>query len=243
VATNARKRRSRAQESASADQGHTIDLRGGDTRAPDADDAGSAGPEGAGPVVTDGRTARAERTRTAIVDALLGLLEEGELLPTAHRIAERAGISLRLIYHHFGDLESLFRAVSARQLDRMQDLLVPVDTSNPFDRRVADLVLKRISIHERMSAIRRAAMLQEPFSAHLTCAREQSTACERHEVEAVFAPELEPVAAPQHEVAITAIMAALTWGAWNELDVAGRDHDEIVAATTLLIRGVMHELV
>ena len=51
--------------------------------------------------------------RAAIADALLSLLEEGELQPTATRIAERAGISLRLIYHHFGDLEALFRETVA----------------------------------------------------------------------------------------------------------------------------------
>ena len=49
--------------------------------------------------------AATERARASIADALFSLLDEGELQPTATRIAERAGISLRLIYHHFGDLE------------------------------------------------------------------------------------------------------------------------------------------
>ena len=39
---------------------------------------------------SDGRAARAARTRAAIVDALLALLEEGDLQPTANRIADRA---------------------------------------------------------------------------------------------------------------------------------------------------------
>ena len=41
----------------------------------------------------DGRTVRAERTRQALVDALLSLLDEGQLQPTAERIAVRAGVS------------------------------------------------------------------------------------------------------------------------------------------------------
>jgi hypothetical protein len=40
----------------------------------------------------DGRSARALRTREAIVDACIGLVEEGELRPTAPRVAERAGV-------------------------------------------------------------------------------------------------------------------------------------------------------
>ena len=35
----------------------------------------------------DGRTVRAERTRQALVNALFALLEDGELRPTAERIA------------------------------------------------------------------------------------------------------------------------------------------------------------
>ena len=43
----------------------------------------------------DGRLGRGTRARTAVVDALLDLIEEGDLRPTAPRIAERAGVSLR----------------------------------------------------------------------------------------------------------------------------------------------------
>ena len=56
----------------------------------------------------DGRTVRAERTREAVVTALLALLEEGELSPTAERVAERAHVSERSIFQHFGDREALF---------------------------------------------------------------------------------------------------------------------------------------
>src|SRR5918999_1074776 len=41
----------------------------------------------------DGRTVRAERTRQALVDALLALLDASELSPTAAAIAQRAGVS------------------------------------------------------------------------------------------------------------------------------------------------------
>ena len=42
--------------------------------------------------VTDGRSARSQRTRNAVVDALLELNREGNLRPTAKEIAERAGV-------------------------------------------------------------------------------------------------------------------------------------------------------
>ena len=57
----------------------------------------------------DGRTVRAERTRQALVDALLSLLDEGQLQPTAERIAVRAGVSERSVFQHFPDREALSR--------------------------------------------------------------------------------------------------------------------------------------
>ena len=66
----------------------------------------------------DGRIARGARARAAIVDALLALIEAGELRPSAARIAERAGVSLRSVFQHFKDVESLFAAMADRQRER-----------------------------------------------------------------------------------------------------------------------------
>src|SRR3546814_6231042 len=55
----------------------------------------------------DGRTLRAMRTREAIFDATFSLIDEGDLRPTAPRVAERAGVSVRSVFQHFDDLESL----------------------------------------------------------------------------------------------------------------------------------------
>jgi len=60
---------------------------------------------------SDGRRLRSERTRQAILDAALALLEEGHLVPTAQLIAERADVGIRSFFRHFGDMESLFTAV------------------------------------------------------------------------------------------------------------------------------------
>ena len=47
------------------------------------------------PAPTDGRTLRSLRTREAIVDATIALLEQGDLRPTAPRVADQAGVSVR----------------------------------------------------------------------------------------------------------------------------------------------------
>ena len=55
----------------------------------------------------DGRLARGQRTRANVAGALIALLREGDTEPTARAVAERAGVSLRLVFHHFADMDEL----------------------------------------------------------------------------------------------------------------------------------------
>ena len=106
----------------------------------------------------DGRTARAVRTRDALVDATIALVEEGDLRPTAPRIAERAGVSVRSVFQHFDDLETLFGAVGARMVERLSELVRPVDPGAPLAERIPAFVVQRCRVNEAVSPINRAAI-------------------------------------------------------------------------------------
>ena len=105
----------------------------------------------------DGRAARALRTREAIVDACIALVEEGDLRPTAPRIAERAGVSVRSVFQHFDDLPSLHIAVTESIAERMAALVVPIDATLPLDDRIARFVEQRSNLLEAMTPFRVAA--------------------------------------------------------------------------------------
>jgi len=188
---------------------------------------------------TDGRAARAVRTRTAIVDALLSLLEEGDLQPPANRIAERAGISLRLIYHHFGDLESLFSATATREAERVAARAEPIDASRPLDERIEKLVEQRSNVLEWITPVRRAALLQEPFSDELVAARQAFYALGEQQVNDVFATELAALPDERRAPVAAAVHAALMWGYWNDLRISGRSPDEAKAAVLVAIRALL----
>ena len=111
------------------------------------------------PEQRDGRTVRAERTRQALVDSLLALLEEGQRNPTAAEIAARAGVSERSVFQHFPDREALFEAVAREQYDRVMPTLRPIDSSLPLPERVEQFSQQRgapLRAHRRR-APRRAA--------------------------------------------------------------------------------------
>jgi TetR/AcrR family transcriptional regulator of autoinduction and epiphytic fitness len=178
----------------------------------------------------DGRAARATRTRTTIVDALLELLEEGDLQPTAHRIAERAGISIRLIYHHFGDMEALFRAVVERQGERMLARARPVSPDLPFDERADLFVEQRARMLEWITPVRRASLLQEPFSEELTAARDLLFRVGEDNVAHVFARELGRFDPDEGAVVLAAASCACSWNAWDALRISGRSEAQARAA-------------
>lgn len=188
---------------------------------------------------TDGRTARAQRTRASIVDALLSLLEEGDLNPPASRIAERAGISLRLIYHHFGDLESLFRAVSAREAERLSVFAEPIDADLPLPERIDLLVAQRVALLETVTPVRRAALLQEPFSEELRAARDAFHEIGCDQVRYLFAGELAALPGERRAPVTDAIATALLWGFWNDLRTMGRSPTEGGAALRELVRALL----
>ena len=65
----------------------------------------------AAPTTEDGRHARRDRNRLAVVDAMLELYVEGNLDPSSDEIAERAGLSPRSLFRYFEDLDDLGQEV------------------------------------------------------------------------------------------------------------------------------------
>ena len=113
-------------------------------------------PMSATPDQRDGRTVRAERTRQALVDSLLGLLDEGHLTPTAAAIAARAGVSERSVFQHFPDREALLEAVAREQYDRVVPTLRPIDSTLPLPERIEQFVKQRARLYEQIGGVRRA---------------------------------------------------------------------------------------
>jgi TetR/AcrR family transcriptional regulator, regulator of autoinduction and epiphytic fitness len=163
----------------------------------------------------DGRTVRAERTRQALVEALLGLLDEGQPKPTAAEIAARAGVSERSVFQHFPDREALLEAVAREQYKRVVPTLVPVDSSLPLPERIEQFAQQRARLYEQIGGVRRAGLLLEHESnsvaGWLAAARQQKAA----EVERVFLRELDALAADEREPLRAALVMVCSWSAWD----------------------------
>lgn len=168
-----------------------------------------------GPAAIDGRNLRSRRTRQALIDALISLIEEGDLRPTAPRIAERAGVSLRSIYHHFDDLELLFAETAQRQIERTAPMRRPLPTGGSLAVRLNALLHQKIRIWEAVTPIRSAASLQEPFSPQLRAVRADIHRRNRDELATVFAIELDARPPEDAHQLLDALDAAVNWLTWR----------------------------
>jgi AcrR family transcriptional regulator len=109
--------------------------------------------------ISDGRLLRSERSREAIVGALLELVGEGIPQPTAEQVAERAGVGIRTVFRHFSDMESLFMAMDARLEAEVLPLLGGGDRSGGLRRRARALARRRAELFERIGPYRRSGNL------------------------------------------------------------------------------------
>jgi AcrR family transcriptional regulator len=165
-------------------------------------------------VRADGRNERSRRTREAVVDALLALHDEGDLTPTAQRVAAKAGVALRTVYGHFNDMETLYAEAGERELRRLYAVAEAVPPELPLEERVERFCRSRARVLEYLMPVMRATRLREPFSPQLARNRARYIATADAEVERVFTGELDGPHGPR---LLDALYLATGGPAWDAL--------------------------
>ena len=103
--------------------------------------------------VPDGRRQRSERSRKAIINASLELLNEGILVPTAHQLAERAGVGIRSFFRHFDDMEALAEATDDQIRDSYESLFLGGDRQGTLEERIEHAVQRHADAYETVKNI------------------------------------------------------------------------------------------
>jgi AcrR family transcriptional regulator len=169
-------------------------------------------------VPADGRTARRDRNRDAVLDAVLDLFAEDALEPSAVQVAERSGVSLRSVYRYFEDTDELVRAAIERNLVRVGPLFV-VDGlgEGALDERVRRMVRSRLALYEQVQPLMRATLLHA--GEHEILAERLATVRRllREQVEAMFAPELSVRPARQRREVTAALDLLLAFESMERL--------------------------
>lgn len=108
----------------------------------------------------DGRNLRRTRNVDVVVDAMLDLLAEGNLWPSAADIAARSGLSERSVYRYFDDLDALAQVAVEAQMERAEHLFQPLGAHGTRDERLDRLVRHRVRMFGEIGGVLHAARLR-----------------------------------------------------------------------------------
>jgi len=140
------------------------------------------------------------------------MIAETSTAPTVVAVARRADVSVRSVFQHFGDVESLFVTV----MDAIrQDIVVPPPTANtrPLSDRIASVVQNLAEVFDGIVPLRVAAgqFVGHPALIERGQAFKQEL---RNSTFETFAPEFAGLSEPAREELADAIGAALSLDAW-----------------------------
>lgn len=139
---------------------------------------------------SDGRRLRSERSRTQIIDALFDLIRDGDMNPSAARVAERAAVGQRTVFRHFEDMDSLFGEMAEQiQAEVMPIVLAPYASSD-WRERLIELVKRRSDVFERIFPVRVSANLRRFQSRFLMDEYRRGIMFERQTLKAILPAEI-----------------------------------------------------
>jgi AcrR family transcriptional regulator len=133
---------------------------------------------------------------------------------------------LRTVFQHFADLEMLYATAADRQAERMGHLMKPIPLDTPLEERVRTFVDTRCAVLEAISPVRRAGLLQAPFSQAIASRMRWVRRAAREESDRVFTSELEEFPEDERLDVATALHVATEWYTWETL----RTHDGLSEA-------------
>jgi AcrR family transcriptional regulator len=156
----------------------------------------------------DGRRARRERGRSAVIDAVFELAEEGKIPVTAELVAERSGVSVASIFRYFDGLDDLQLQTYRRFRDRFAPMLGAIGDGSRAER-VTALVESRLDLYEQAGAMMALGRLRALEHEPLLEASTETKAALADQVRAALEPDTRN-SSPGRVAELVAVIDAFT---------------------------------
>ena len=191
----------------------------------------------------DGRTLRRTRNRTAVIDALLDIVGEGNLHPGAAEIADRAGVSHRSIFRYFDDLDDLARTAIAQGFADAGPLAqIPQIGVGPLDDRIARYVENRLALFARVDGTMQLARMRAPTIPSIDEGLAEIADVFRQQVAEHFSDELTTFDAEARPLIVDAIIVLTSYDAYTiHLRLLHSGHDRITDAWTTALAAMLRQ--
>ena len=180
------------------------------------------GPVSHQPAALDGRSARRERGRLAVTEAMIELVSEGAAPPNVEDVAKRAGVSVASLFRYFETLDDLRRATSALYFDRYSALFdIPNIGEGTLESRVRTFVSARVQLHEKTEPMARLARMRAPEHAAVDDTLQRLRATLSDQVRHHFDAELGELSRAARDDVVMIVATLTSFEAWHQ---AQRDH-------------------
>lgn len=161
---------------------------------------------------TDGRKQRSADSKRKIVSAMLELVREGKMAPTAEEVANRAEVGLRTVFRRFKDMESLYAEMSVAITDKVDSIVdMPTDGAG-WRADLTQMVERRLKVYEIIMPYRVAAEALK-FQSTVLLNRHMEIVREERQRLLLMLPE----SLQSDRPLIEALEAALSFDMWNQL--------------------------
>ena len=161
---------------------------------------------------TDGRKLRSEDSKRRIVAAMLELVREGRIAPTAEEVARRAQVGLRTIFRRFKDMESLYAEMAGAIDERIASISDEFVGRGDWLANLSQMVDRRLQAYEVIMPYRVAAEALKFQSTILLTKHMKFVREERQRLLGLM-----PEALLDDRVLTEGLEAALSFDMWNQL--------------------------
>lgn len=161
---------------------------------------------------TDGRKLRSEDSKRRIVSAMLELVREGRIAPTAEEVARRAEVGLRTVFRRFKDMESLYAEMAGEINQRIESIVDEAGAGADWQKNLRQMVDRRLRVYEIIMPYRVAAEALKFQSTVLLTRHMEIVRDERQRLLALIPREM-----LDDRLLVEGLEAALSFDMWNQL--------------------------
>ncbi len=186
-------------------------------------------PSGTTRDASDGRVALRLRNRQRVIDALIELVDAGDIAPSMEAIVERSGVSERSIFRYFNDLADLSVAAVRAVVERAAHLHVIENIGEgPLEHRIEESIAARLRVAERTHAFGTLARRRLALTPEIQLALARVIVNARARFNEQFAPELDAMSAAEATVVVDVLITLFSYESldvmWHQLD---NDHEQV----------------
>lgn len=160
----------------------------------------------------DGRRQRADANRRRIACAMLDLVREGDITPSADLVAERAGVGRRTVFRLFSDMEGVYREMHAVMVEKLAPTFNAPFKGGSWRARLDEIIDRRGKMFEEMLPVKAASDAHRHRSAFLQKEHSKLTKLQRETLAAVL-----PESIARDAERVDALDLTLSFEAWRRL--------------------------